>query len=140
MLERIGQMYDSETTVEIVSAAMVSIKPEKRKELFLSISSLINRIRHEKGCRAFRFYEEANEEDTFHMIGEWETVDDWVNHLNSEDFAVLFGCLEILGDGRLDFKVLSHVDEVEELIGDEANIRGQSETYDSNNRAYSQHV
>lgn len=133
-------MYASETTAEIVSAAMVSIKPEKRRELFLSISSLISRIRHEKGCQAFRFYKDANEEDTFHMIGEWETVDDWVNHLNSDDFAVLFGCLEILGDGKLDFKVLSQVAEVEELIGEEGNIRGQSEKYASNKRAFFQHV
>lgn len=133
-------MYASESAAEIVSAAMVSVRPEKRKELFLSISSLISRIRHAKGCRAFRFYREANEEDTFHMIGVWETVDDWLKHLNSDDFAVLFGCLEILGDGRLDFKVLSHVDEVEKLIGDVGNIRGQSETYDSNNRSSFQHV
>lgn len=129
-------MGEKERTAEVVTAARISIKPEKRKELFLTISSLLTRVRAEKGCRAYRFYRDASGIDTFLLIGEWATLSDWIRHMNSEDFTVLLGCLEILGNDCLDFKVLSQVYEVEALIGNESkNIREQSATYDSNSRA-----
>ena len=125
-----------ERSAEVVTAARVSIKPEKRKELFLTISSLLRRVRGEKGCRAYRFYRDASGIDTFLLIGEWATLGDWLRHMNSDDFTVLLGCLEILGNDCLDFKVLSQVSEVEALIGNEPkNIREQSATYDSHIRA-----
>src|SRR5689334_22071715 len=129
-------MGEKEGNAEVVTAARISIDPEKRKELFLTISSLLGRVRAEKGCRAYRLYRDASVVDTFLLIGEWATLSDWIHHMNSDDFTVLLGCLEILGNDCLDFKVLSQVYEVEALIGNEPkNIREQSATYDSHTRA-----
>jgi quinol monooxygenase YgiN len=129
-------MGDKERTAEVVTAARISIDPEKRKELFLTISSLLSRVRREKGCRAYRFYRDASGTDTFLLIGEWATLSDWLRHMNSDNFTVLLGCLEILGNDCLDFKVLSQVHEVEALIGNESkNIREQSAAYDSHSTA-----
>src|SRR4051812_48933449 len=113
-------MDEKETSVEIITAARISINPDKRKELFLSISSLLGQVKNERGCRAYRFYKENSEHETFLLIGQWGSLNDWIQHIQSEDFTVLSGCLEILSNEGLDFKVLSQVDEIEALIGNES--------------------
>ena len=58
----------------------------------------------------YRLYEEAGEENTFVLIGEWETQADWENHFQSDHFAVLLGSIMVLSiRANLDFKLLSHV-------------------------------
>ena len=32
------------------------------------------------------------------LIGEWDTLADWENHLNSDNFAVLIGSLRLLSN------------------------------------------
>jgi len=94
---------------EVVSTARVTVPPEKRKELCLTINSLIDRIRNEKGCRTFRFYGEVGDQNSFSLISEWETLDAWDRHLTSNNFAVLVGSLRLLGNrSEVNFQVLSH--------------------------------
>ena len=101
---------------EIVSTARVTVRPENRKELCLTISSLLGRIRGEQGCRTYRFYGEAGDQNSFILIGEWETRDAWDQHLNSDNFAVLLGSLRLLSTrSEVDFKLLSHVAGIEAL-------------------------
>jgi quinol monooxygenase YgiN len=98
------------TTGEVTSFATINARPDKRKELLLTITSLLNSIRREPGCRTYRFYGEAEEEFSFVLIGEWETRSDWDRHMQSEHFAILSGSLELLSnEKRFDFKLLSQV-------------------------------
>jgi quinol monooxygenase YgiN len=105
MIERSG---------EIVSTIRARVRPENRTELNLTISSLLEPIRHESGCQAYRFYREDGDQYSFILIGEWETRDAWDHHLNSDNFSVLLGSLRLLSNrSDVDFKVLSHVTAVE---------------------------
>lgn len=98
-------------TGEVISAARITARPEKRKELLMTMASLLDQIRKQNGCRGYRFYGEASTEDTFMLIGEWESRNDWERHIHSEHFAVLLGSLELLSaEKRPDFRLLSHVD------------------------------
>ena len=98
------------TTGEITSVATISARPGKRKELVMTITSLLDPISCEQGCCGYRFYVEPSEEGSFVLIGEWETRSDWDRHMQSEYFAVLLGSLELLSnEKRLDFKLLSPV-------------------------------
>lgn len=98
----------------IVNTARVSVSPENRMELLQTIWSLLEPIRREKGCMAYRFYEEAGEENSFVLIGEWETRDDLESHLHSGNYAVLHGSIMILGiHSNIDFKLLSSVAGIE---------------------------
>jgi quinol monooxygenase YgiN len=107
---------------EIVSTARVTVPPENRKELCLTISSLLGRIRDEVGCRSYRFYNEAGDQNSFLLIGEWETRDAWDHHLSSDNFAVLLGSLRLLSSrSEISFKLLSH------LAGIEAVTRARCE-------------
>lgn len=112
-------MKETGATGEIVSTTRVMVLPEKRKELFLTISSLLDPIRNEEGCRDYRFYSEEGNEDCFILVGEWETRRAWSRHLDSEYFAVLLGCLKLLGcQTKFDFKLTSHLPDVEELTAE----------------------
>ncbi|PWT83453.1 MAG: hypothetical protein C5B44_00575 [Acidobacteria bacterium] len=109
-------MNKREATGEIVSATRIIVRPEKRKELFMTMSSLIDEIRTEDGCRAYRFYGEADNQDSYILIGEWETRSAWNQHLNSEHFAILLGSLRLLTTrANIEFKLLSQVAGIEEL-------------------------
>ena len=111
-----GPMYN-DTKGGIISAARIRVRPDKRKELVITLNSLIDQIETEKGCRQYRYYREVRENDAFMLIGEWETRSDWDRHLRSENFTILQGSLEILGDGQgLDFKLLTRVGVNEALI------------------------
>jgi len=101
---------------EIVSAARVTVSPEHRKELCLTISSLIDLIRREEGCRSYRFYGDAGDQNSFLLVGEWETQAAWGGHLKSDYFAILHGSLELLSDqSNVDFKLMTRIDGIEVL-------------------------
>jgi quinol monooxygenase YgiN len=95
---------------EIISTATIKALPQKRNELCLTINSLVKMIRSEAGCRSYQFYGEEGDENSFLLIGEWETRDDWANHLESESFAVLLGSMKLLSSQpKIEFRLLSHV-------------------------------
>jgi quinol monooxygenase YgiN len=102
-------MTNSETA-RIVSETRIRARADKRQELFLTISSLLESIRHEEGCRAYKFYGEAGDENSFILIGDWESIDDCERHLRSKNFTILTGSLGLLTSGEpLDLRVLSEV-------------------------------
>jgi len=101
-------MTDSELKDAVVTTATISVRPENRKELCLTVASLLNPIRQEPGCMAYRFYAEAGDENSFLLLGEWATRDALNRHLESNNFAVLMGSITLLGKvSTVDFKLLS---------------------------------
>lgn len=110
-------MEEKRTMSEVISVIKIIARPEKRRELFLTISSLLNSIRDEKGCHGYRFYGEADEQDSFLLVGEWDTGTDLHRHLKSEQFTILLGSLGLLTkEESLDFKLLSEVAGLEVFI------------------------
>jgi quinol monooxygenase YgiN len=109
-------MKTVERNVGIISASKITVSPENRRELCLTISALLDPIRREKGCRAYSFYGEVEDQNSLMLIGEWDTFSAWDRHLNSEHFAVLIGSLQLLSNrSDIDFKLLSQVAGIEAL-------------------------
>jgi len=105
---------DMEKSSEIISTARVTVSPEHRRELCLTISALLDLIRHEDGCHTYRFYGEDGDQNSFFLIGEWDSHEAWDRHLDSDNFAVLLGSLKLLSSqAYVDFKLLSHVSDSE---------------------------
>lgn len=101
----------------IVNTARIIVDPEHRKELFQTFQTLLGPLRREKGCLAYRFYQEAENENSTVLIGEWETEEDWDNHLRSDDFAVLLGAITVLSStSNIDFKILSYKAGLETVV------------------------
>lgn len=109
---------------EIVSATRITVSPANRTELWLTISSLIDLIRGEEGCRNYRFYGETEDQNAFLLIGEWETQTAWNDHLTSNHFAVLHGSLELLSDQpHVDFQVMRRMGEIEAITRARCELR-----------------
>lgn len=97
-----------------VNTTRVSVYSENRKEFCQTIESLLAPIRNEKGCLMYTFYQESGDDNSFVLIGEWETRADWDKHLTSDDFAVLLASVMLHSrPPNLDFKLLSYVAGIE---------------------------
>lgn len=95
---------------DFISATRIKVRPEHRRELCLTISALVDRIRREQGCRSYTFFGEVEDQNSLMLIGEWDTPASWESHLNSENFAVLVGSLKLLTtSSSLDFNLLERV-------------------------------
>lgn len=94
----------------IVNTTRIIVRAENRKEFVQTITSLVDPIRNEKGCLTHRFYQEAGNENSFLLVGEWETQVDWDNHLKSDNFAVLLGSISVLSSRPdIECKLLSSI-------------------------------
>jgi quinol monooxygenase YgiN len=100
-------MNHSPETEAVITTASITVRPENRKELCLTVASLLNPIRQEPGCNAFKFYGEAGDENSFLLMGEWETREALNQHLESNSFAVLMGSILLLAKvSTVDFKLM----------------------------------
>ena len=99
-----------------VNTTRVNVYTENRREFCQTIESLLAPIRDEQGCLMYGFYQEAGDENSFVLIGEWETRADWEQHLLSDDFAILLASVMLHSRRpKLDFKLLSHVAGIETI-------------------------
>jgi quinol monooxygenase YgiN len=80
----------------IFTTIRMKVLPEKRKELFQALTSLIKSIRPQKGCRRCDFCISAEDENEFCLFGEWENREALDSHLRSELFKVLLGAMSLL--------------------------------------------
>lgn len=91
----------------VVTTASIAVRPENRKELCLTVASLLNLIREEPGCKAYKFYGEAGDENSFLLLGEWQDREALNQHLKSNNFAVLMGSIMLLAKvSTVDFKLM----------------------------------
>jgi quinol monooxygenase YgiN len=96
--------------VVIVNTTRIQVRPEKWKEFLQTIRPLLQPIRNEKGCRAYRVFVDVSDENSSLLVGEWQTHEDWSNHLKSDDFAILMGAITVLGSPNcIEFRLLSSV-------------------------------
>ena len=94
----------------IVSTTQINVAPENRRELFQTILPLLDPIRGERGCVAYRCYVELTDENSAMLMSEWEAETDWENYLSSSDCAILLGALNALATpASIDFKLLGKI-------------------------------
>ena len=100
----------------VVNTTKVRIRPENRNEFFQTICPLLDPIRNEKGCLAYGFFVDATDENSSLLIGEWQTREDWSNHLRSRDFVILLGAITVLGSpAGIEFRLLYSVAESDDI-------------------------
>jgi quinol monooxygenase YgiN len=90
----------------IVNTTRITVSPEKRIELAQTIGRLLGPTREVKGCRTFRFYFDAVDENSSLLISEWETESDLEKYLRSNNFAILRGAIRVLGVRSINSKAL----------------------------------
>jgi len=80
----------------ILAFIKMNARPEKRKEILQTIQSIVAQMRKENGCVDSNFYQNAENENNFVLIEEWETRKTWDDHLRSDIFTVLMGARSLL--------------------------------------------
>jgi quinol monooxygenase YgiN len=80
----------------ILSTIRMKVFPEKRKELFQTLTSLVASIKAQKGCKRCEFCVSAEDENEFCLLGEWDNREDLDTHLASDLFKVLLGAMSLL--------------------------------------------
>jgi len=82
----------------IITKIIMNALPEKRKEVFQTLLSMIEGIRQEKGCRSFQVFQDIEDENAFSLVQEWETREDLEYHMRSDRFSVLLGTNILLNE------------------------------------------
>ena len=79
----------------IVKITMQAL-PEKRNEVYLTLLSLIESIREEKGCTGYQVFQDLEDENIFCLVVKWNTREDLERHMKSDVFGVLLGAKILL--------------------------------------------
>jgi quinol monooxygenase YgiN len=91
-----------------VSNTEITVQPEHRKEFFQTVTEISDKIREEDGCVSFRLFEEAGNENSLMLVGEWDNKTHWESHSAGENFAILRGSVQVLSvKAKIGHKLLS---------------------------------
>jgi quinol monooxygenase YgiN len=80
----------------IITTIKMTVPYEKRQEMLQTVSTLTGAVRKERGCRACDFYIDTENADSFLLMEEWETQDDFDRHVRNAAFSALLGVLTLL--------------------------------------------
>jgi quinol monooxygenase YgiN len=80
----------------ILIIVQMKVLSEKRMELSQTITSLSGSIRMEKGCRRCDFCQSIEDENRLFLLEEWDTEENFKNHLKSKCFKVFRGAMNLL--------------------------------------------
>src|SRR4030066_787957 len=81
------------TICMIVVIIRMKVLSEKHMELSQTIASLIGSIRTEKGCKRCDFCQSMEDENRLFLLEEWESEENFKDHLKSRRFKVLRGAM-----------------------------------------------
>ena len=73
----------------IIAKIIMNARPEKRKEVFQTLLSMIDVLRQEKGCLSCQVFQDIEDENVFRVVQKWETRDVLEHHMRSDLFSVL---------------------------------------------------
>ncbi len=76
----------------------IEIKPYKSDEFVNSMRSVLTNICKQKGCLGYNVYRDFEKENTYILIGEWQTRQAMEKHFQTNDFEVLIGGARVLGE------------------------------------------
>jgi quinol monooxygenase YgiN len=75
----------------VIVLIKMRVLPEKRKELLQTLSSIVQQVRNESGCRRAVVFQNVEDDNELLLIEEWTSQKDSDAHLDSDLFTVLRG-------------------------------------------------
>ena len=100
----------------ILVIVRMEVLPEKRKELSQTIASLIGSVRTEKGCKRCDFCQSMEDENRLFLLEEWDTRENFKDHLKSRCFKVFRGAMNLLREPyEMMFHTVFHPAEMGEI-------------------------
>jgi len=94
----------------------MKVLSEKRLELSQTIASLTGSIRTEKGCSRCDFCQSMEDENRLFLLEEWDTQENFKDHLKSRRFKVFRGAMNLLREPyEMMFHTVFHPEGMEEI-------------------------
>jgi len=94
----------------------MKVLSEKRMELSQTIASLIGSIRTEKGCLRCTFCQNIENENELYLLEEWDTQENFKDHMKSRRFKVFRGAMNLLREPyEMMFHTVFHPEGMEEI-------------------------
>ena len=75
----------------------IVIQEDKSDEFVSNLHSLWFGFLKEEGCLSYYVYREFENENTFFLVGEYDTHEAMANHFQTRNFEVLLGAATVLG-------------------------------------------
>ncbi|WP_319585671.1 antibiotic biosynthesis monooxygenase family protein [uncultured Desulfobulbus sp.] len=82
----------------IIVRTIMTVLPEKQKEVLQTLHSLIEPPEKEKGCLSYDIFGDIEDVNVFNLISEWETRQHLDQHMRSDRFSVLLGTKCLLSE------------------------------------------
>lgn len=80
----------------ILVRKIITVLPEKQKEVLQTLLSMLEPPGKEKGCLSYEIFGDIADQNVFNLISEWETREHLDNHMKSDRFSVLLGTKSLL--------------------------------------------
>ena len=97
----------------------MNVFSEKRMELSQTIPSLSFSSRMEKGCQCSELCQGIEDENRFFFLEEWDTHQNLMTHLKSDNFKVIRGTINLLQESYdKTFYTVSHPKSMDEILMD----------------------
>ena len=84
------------TYVMLLIFIHMKVSPAKRQELSQTITSLLDSIKSEKGCRRCDFLYTMQDKNILGLLQEWDSQKHFEKYCQSESFKVLRGAMNLL--------------------------------------------
>jgi quinol monooxygenase YgiN len=82
----------------IALRTLMNVRPEKQKEVLLTLLALFQQPAKEKGCLSYGIFCDIEDENVFNLISEWETRRYLDQHMRSDRFGILLGTKSLLAE------------------------------------------
>jgi quinol monooxygenase YgiN len=86
----------------IITTIRMTVPQEKRQEMLQTVSALTGMARKERGCQACDVFIDTENTDTFLVMEEWDSQEDFDRHVRTSTFSALLGAMTLLNE-RPDF-------------------------------------
>jgi quinol monooxygenase YgiN len=91
----------------ILAIIRMKFSPDKHLELSQTIALLSGSIRSEKGCRRCDFCQNVENENELCLLEEWDTRENLMIHLKSDNFKIFRGAMKLLKEP---YEIMLHKD------------------------------
>lgn len=93
----------------IISTLRMVVRPERRNDLLATIRGMLEPSRVERGCLSYGLYEDVEDRDSFLLLEEWETEEDFESHISRDSQRQLIELMDLLSkQPDLKFNTVSH--------------------------------
>lgn len=80
----------------ITLRTLMNVLPEKRKEILLTLLSLLQQPEKETGCLSYGIFSDIEDNNVFSLFSEWGTRRHLDQHMKSNRFSILLGTKSLL--------------------------------------------